>query len=415
MAFDKDYLRELLSSKLTFREMTHKVMTQLVNEILQVDMEDFVMANNQTLPDGRDRLVQNGSYPRDVLSMSGKLSLRVPRVLDRGGDSPVLEFRPSMLPRYLKCLDDVTDLIPWMCLNGFSTSQFGDIFSHMFGEGFRGLSPSTISAVVKSWDSGFEEWAGRDLSGQFFPYLWADGVNFNVRGRKSDNQSVLVAVGFNREGRKELVGMAEGFEEDSEIWRGMFLDLRERGLRSPLLTVSDGGRGLLSGLRSVFPDCLAQACFFHKQMNVRAHLPKSLRPEGSRMLREVRMQPTRADAVKAAEAFDRRFRNKYPKAAESVIGSLDRLLRFYDFPARHWIHLRTNNPVENVFSTVRLRTDRMRGMMSSRNIFTMVFRLAQIACGRSRAINGAGLIAELERGCRFGDGEPVVEESGAGD
>jgi transposase-like protein len=395
---------------MSLQEIINYVLNLLFNDMLQVEALDFMQGNNQKLPDGRNRLVLNGTYHRDIISTNGILNLQIPTVLDRGKDSPKLEFKPSMIPRYLRRLDDLTDLIPWLFLNGFSTAQFEDVFSLLFGPAFKGLSASTISAVVRSWDSKFEKWAKRELTGQFFPYLWADGVNFNVRGEKADNQAVLTLVGYNREGKKELLAMTEGFEEDSEIWRVMFMDVRERGIQAPLLVIGDAGKGLSKGLAAVFPDCGRQHCWFHKQLNVRALLPTKFRIEGARRLREVQKQPTRALALKEVDIFRKIFEVKCPKAVASVIDNLPELLRYYDFPARHWIHLRTNNPAENVFSSVRLRTCKTRGMASRQTIFTMVYKLAEIACKRSRSINGVELIAELSRGVKYKDGEPLKDD-----
>jgi transposase-like protein len=410
MVFDIEFLRELLSSNMPLRETFNQVLTILVNEMLQVEANDFILNNNQKLPDGRNRLVLNGSYQRDILSTSGILNLQVPTVQDRGDASPKLDFRTSMLPRYLKRLDDLTDLIPWMYLYGFSTAQFEDVFSIIYGPGFKGLSPSTVSAVVRSWNSDYDEWAKRDLTGQFFPYLWADGVHFNIRGEKANNQAVLLFIGYNREGKKELLSLTEGIEEDSETWRGMFMDVRERGLDPPLLVIGDAGKGLWKGLSSVFPDCGHQHCWKHKQANVSSCLPTKLHREAAKRLQDVQRQENRADALKAADAFRLRFGDKHPKAVLSLTRNLDELLRFYDYPSVHWIHLRTNNPLENVFSTVRLRTCRMRGMAGRKTVLTMVYRLAQIACGHSRAINGVAQMAQICNGVKFKDGEAVADE-----
>jgi transposase-like protein len=400
-------LRELTASFKSWHEISSFVLDNLFSDILEVEALDFMLLNNQKLPDGRNRLVLNGSYTREILSIGGKLNIKMPKVLDRSEDSPKLEFKPSMLPRYLKRLDDLTDLIPWLHLSGFSVGQFEDVFTLIYGPGFKGLSASTVSDIVRSWDSNYDEWVKRDLTGQFFPYLWADGVHFHVRGEKAENQAILLLVGYNREGKKELVAMTEGFEEDSESWRQMFMNLKERGIEAPLLTIGDAGKGLWKGLARVFPDCARQFCWFHKQMNVQSHLPKSLQSEAAQRLREVQKQNTRADALKEVEAFRMRFEDKFPKAVASVTQNRNELLRFFDFPGSHWRHLRTNNPAENVFSTVRLRTGKTRGMSKRESLFTMVFKLAEIACKRSRSMNGSALILELSRGVKFKDGNPT--------
>jgi transposase-like protein len=413
MIYDKDFVRKLLRSGKSVHEMLNEGMNVLLNDMLQVEAEDFVLGHNLQLPDGRNRLVLNGTYGREILSPVGKLKVKVPTVLDRGGDTPVIEFRSAMLPRYLRRLDDFSDLVPWMYLFGFSTAQFGEVLKTVYGDGFGGLSASTVSDMFRSWDTQHAEWAKRDLGGQFFPYLWADGVNFHVRGNGKSNQSVLLILGYNMEGRKELLAMSEGFVEDSEIWRGMFMDVADRGLVPPLLMVGDEGKGLWKGLAGVFPDCGRQGCWFHKQLNVRSALPVSVRRDASAMLRDVQIQTTRAAALKRVEAFRRRF-EEYPAAVSSLTRNSGHLLRYYDFPKHHWIHLRTNNISENVFSTVRLRTGRTRGMASRKTLFSMVFKLAQVACRRSRAMNRSDLVPLLRNGARFVDGMIVGEGEGDG-
>jgi transposase-like protein len=406
MVFPPNYLRDFLKSGKSLGQMTKEVITQFYKELYYIEAKDWVDENNQILDDGRNRLVFDGCSRREILSINGMLDLQIPKIRDRGDPLSKIGFTSSMLPKYVRRLDDFNQLLPWLYLNGFSTGQFEEVFRHLFGNGFKGLAPTTISRVISGWDGDFKEWSRTSLADGRYPYVWGDGVFFSMRGSKRDSHAILVLIGVNEEGRKEPLGISSGFREDGESWRDMLLDLRKRGLESPLVAVGDGGLGLWKGLNGVFPDCAQQHCWYHKMDDVKKLLPKSCHGAALRSLKEVMMQPARADGMKELSSFSRKYEARYPKAVDTVARNVDSLQVFYDFPARHWMHLRTNNPCENMFSAVRLRTNKMRGMGSMATTFTMVFKLIQTACEHSRAINGVADLKALLDGVRFKDGDP---------
>jgi transposase-like protein len=287
-------------------------------------------------------------------------------------------------------------VLPLLYLHGLSTGDFAPALEGFFGSS-AGLSPSVITRLTTQWQAEHRAFAKRDLADRDYVYVWADGVHFNIR-LEEDRLCCLVIVGVRLDGTKELVALADGYRESGESWADLLRDLRRRGMRPPVLAVGDGALGFWAALRDVWPETTEQRCWVHKVANVLDALPKSVQPTAKKMLAEIRDAEDRDQAVAAAKRFDAEFRSKWPKAADKITGDLEVLLRFYNFPAEHWIHLKTTNPIESTFSTVRLRTKVTKGPGSRAAGLAMAFKLIESAQARWRAVNGPHLVALVRAG-----------------
>jgi transposase-like protein len=409
---DESFFNEMVNVKgLGLHEILREAARDVIRECLNLEARGFVDANQSLrLPDGRQRVVLRGCLEeRPVLTANGPVPVAAPRVVDLKPGDGKISFNSKLLPRYMKRLKDVEDFIPFLYLAGVSTTQFSDVLRGLFGEGCKGLSATNVSRLIHCWGGDYEAWQKRDLSEARYAYLWADGVYFGVRSEK-ENACVMAVIGACEDGRKELVGMAEGFSENADSWRELFASLKGRGMRGPALTVGDSGLGLWAGLKAVFPDSRAQACWRHKTGDVMKELPKSKHAMAAMYLRNVYRSASRDEAVEQIRLFSEVFSPKYPKAAATVERRKADLLSFYDFPASHWAMLRTSNPIESVFSGLRLRTGKMRGMCSRKTIGSLVWKLCGIASSRFNRLPGAGDLRLVLDGRRFRDG--VLEEKG---
>jgi transposase-like protein len=296
------------------------------------------------------------------------------------------------------------ELSPWLYLKGISTGDFSEALCSLVGPQAKGLSATTIVRLKAMWEEEFQEWNRRSLEGKQYVYLWADGVHFNIR-LEEDRQCILVLMGATADGQKELIAVADSFRESEQSWKALLLDVKARGLSiDPKLATGDGALGFWKALPQVFPTTREQRCWVHKTANVLDKLPKRLQPEAKEKLHAIWMAPTRADAEKSFDLFLAVYQAKYPKAAECLVKDRDVLLAFYDFPAEHWIHLRTTNPIESTFATVRLRHRRTKGSGSRLACLAMVFKLMQSASKRWRLLNGSKLLPEVIQGVPFVDG-----------
>jgi transposase-like protein len=325
-------------------------------------------------------------------------------VLDRRGADEAEPFSSKILPPYLRKTKSLEELVPWLYLKGISTGDFSEALAALVGPAAKGLSASTITRLKEVWQVEFQQWSQRPLKGKEYVYVWADGVHFNIR-LEEDRQCILVLMGATADGRKELIAITDGYRESEQSWKALLLDVKARGLViDPKLATGDGALGFWKALGQVYPTCREQRCWVHKTANVLDKLPKRLQAEAKSKLHQIWMAQTRAQAEEAFALFLETYQAKYPKATECLAKDRGVLLTFYDFPAEHWMHLRTTNPIESTFATVRLRHRRTKGNGSRVACLTMVFKLMQSASKRWRLLNGSQLLPEVIAGVQFIDG-----------
>ena len=388
-----------------------KMLTAALEEEVREFLERHQDIRDQ---DGRRQVVGNGYLPqRTILTGGGPLEVRQPRVRDRrgAGCEEGVQFNSSILPPYLRRSRSLDELIPWLYLRGISTNDFQEALQALVGPEARALSASTISRLTRVWEDEFKVWNRRDLSGDEYVYIWADGIHFNIR-LEEDRQCILVVIGATRDGKKRLLGIQDGYRESTQSWRELLLDLKARGLEiAPKVATADGALGFWAAISEVFPETRAQRCWVHKTANVLNKMPKSVQERAKAALHEIWMADTRVNAEKALDHFAQKFKAKYPKAVECLTKDREVLLTFYDFPAEHWIHLRTTNPIESTFATVRHRHRKTKGSGSRVACLTMVFKLVLLAERNWRRLNAAKQILHLLAGYKFVDG--IMQERNA--
>jgi len=357
---------------------------------------------------GRRAVVRNGYLPqRSVLTGIGPVPVRQPRVRERRVPADGERFCSRILPRYLRKTRSVEALIPWLYLKGVSTSQFGEALQALVGLDAEGLSASTVTRLIAGWRQDYDAWQQRSLADRQYVYVWADGVYCNIRLESAENskQCLLVLMGATLEGQKELIAVQDGYRESTTSWLELLRDCRNRGLTvAPQLAIGDGALGFWSALGQVYPTTRVQRCWVHKTVNVLNKLPKGVQGRAKRQLQAIWMAETKAAAVSAFDDFVVRYEAKYPKASDCLAKDREVLLTFYDFPAEHWLHIRTTNPIESTFATVRLRHDRTKGNGSRLASLVMVFKLCQAAERHWRGLNGANLLPAVVAGVEFQDG-----------
>jgi putative transposase len=385
---------------------------KMLAEMIQHEVEDW-LAEHAHLRDeqGRRQVVRNGYLPqRKITTGIGPLEVQQPRVRDRRRGDEAEPFNSKILPPYLRKTKSMEELIPWLYLKGVSTGDFSEALKALVGPDCPGLSASTVTRLKGVWEQEFQEWSKRPLEGKQYVYVWADGVHFNIR-LEEDRQCILVLMGATADGKKELIAVVDGFRESEQSWKGLLLEVKSRGLKAaPKLAIGDGALGFWKALKQVYPKTQEQRCWVHKTANVLDKLPKRLQPEAKQKLHEIWLADTREHANEAFDLFVRTYEAKYSKAVECLRQDRDVLLAFYDFPAEHWIHLRTTNPIESTFATVRLRTKRTKGSGSRMACLTMVFKLMQSASKKWRLLNGSQiLLMEVLKGTVFVDGTMVPQ------
>jgi putative transposase len=351
------------------------------------------------------RLVRHGYLPaREVMTGIGPVPVKVPRVRDRGSADEKVRFKSSILPPYLRKAKSVEELLPWLYLKGISTGDFQEALTALLGPNAAGLSSTTISRLKTDWWADYERWQRRDLSARRFVYVWADGVYFQPR-MAEENQCVLVLIGADEWGRKEVLGLTDGYRESTQSWRELLLDLKHRGLAcAPDLAIGDGALGFWAALREVFGTTREQRCWVHKVGNVLNAMPKSVQPKAKGHLHDIWQAETKAEAGAAFDFFVENYGVKYDKAVAKLVKDRDVLLAFYDFPAEHWKHIRTSNPIESTFATVRHRTGKTKGCLSRRTGLAMAFKLMMSAQAKWRTLDGANRMPEIVQGIAFVDG-----------
>lgn len=359
---------------------------------------------------GHRLVVRNGHMPaRTILTGLGPVAVTQPRVNDKrvAPDGQRMRFSSTILPPYLRRTKALDELVPWLYLKGISTGDFPDALTALLGPDAPGLSATNICRLKRIWEDEWKAWSQQSLADKQYVYVWADGIHFNIRlgDEANKKQCILVLMGATADGTKELIGITEGYRESEQSWMELIVDLKARGLaHEPKLAVADGALGFWAAARKAWPTTREQRCWVHKTKNVLNNLPKTAQPKAKAMLQQIYLAETKADACKVFDQFISTYKAKYPKAAECLAKDRDVLLTFYDFPAEHWVHLRTTNPIESTFATVRLRTKRTKGCGSRTACLTMVFKLVQAAERRWRKLNGSELLPAVIHGVCFVDG-----------
>lgn len=394
-------------------EVLRKGARRLLSQALEVEVESFIEEyRDLRLSDGRQRIVRNGYHrSREIQTGIGDVTVRAPRTEDRESGFDKIRLHSSILPPYLRRSKSIESLLPWLYLKGISTGGFSEALASLLGTEARGLSPSTISRLKAVWGEEYDQWHRRDLSKKRYLYFWVDGIYCNVR-MDSDKQCLLVIIGATAEGKKELVALEDGYRESEQSWREILMELQSRGLREwPKVAVGDGAMGFWSALRKVCPSTREQRCWVHKTGNVLNKLPRSGQAKAKGKLQDIWMAPTKSEALKAFDLFIETYSAKYPKAAECLKKDQESLMTFYDFPAEHWRHIRTTNPIESTFATVRLRTNKVRGCFSRNSVLTMAFKLIESAQNRWQRLHSHHRLAEVIEGVKFVDGEAQTEDA----
>jgi putative transposase len=384
---------------------------------LRAEVAAYVEAHaDQVDEEGRRLVVRNGYHqPREVTTAAGAVPVRAPRVNDKRIDEETGErrrFSSAILPAWARKSPQVAEVLPLLYLHGLSSSDFGPALEQFLGSA-AGLSPATITRLTAQWQEDAQAFGKRSLQDSDYVYCWVDGIHLKVR-LEQDKVCLLVMIGVRADGTKELIALADGFRESSESWADLLRSCKRRGMRAPVLAVGDGALGFWKALREVFPETKEQRCWFHAGGNVLAALPKSAQPGAKAALAEIYNAEDREHALKAVKAFEDLYGAKWPKAVAKITEHLDLLLAFYDYPAEHWIHLRTTNPIESTFATVRLRQRVTKGPGSRAAGVAMAFKLIESAQARWRAVNAPHLVALVRAGAVFEKGKLLErpEESG---
>lgn len=381
---------------------------EVIQQAVEAELAHLIgqYENVKTLA-GQRAVVRNGYLPeREVLTAVGPVPVQVPKVRDRSGAG--VKFNSALVPPYVRRSARISATLPWLYLKGISTGDMSEALKVLVGDDAKGLSSNVVSRLKAQWAAEHARWSQRDLSTARYVYWWVDGIHTGLRAEGSEGQCLLVIIGVTPEGRKERVAIDDGLRESKESWQALLLALKARGLQhGPLLAVGDGAMGFWAALEEVFPTTRTQRCWFHKMGNVLNALPKSQHGRAKSDLHAIWMAPTRKEAHTAFNHFVKHYGAKYPKAAEKLTKDRDALLAFYDFPAEHWAHLRTTNPIESTFATVRHRTTRTRNCVTRSTFLGLAFKLIEEAEKTWRRIRGADKIEMLMKGIVFKDGNAV--------
>jgi putative transposase len=389
---------------------------QLLAHAVEAEVAELLAVHaHLTTDDGRQRLVRHGHMPeRTIQTGIGPVTVRQPRVRDRGASGAErIRLTSVILPPYARRSKSLDVLLPVLYLRGISTGDLQEALAALLGRDAPNLSPAVLTRLKAGWQEEYQRWKKRDLSARRYVYIWADGVYLQAR-MEPDKQCILVLIGATPEGKKELIGFQAGYRESAQSWRELLGDLKARGLTvPPELAIGDGALGFWKALEEEFDSTRQQRCWVHKTMNVLNKLPKSVQPKAKADLQEIWMAESRADAEKAFNRFLARYRPKYDKAADCLAKDREALLAFYDFPAEHWKHIRTSNPIESTFATVRHRTTRTKGCLSHETGMIMVFKLIQAAQNSWRRLDGQNQLPKVITGVKFADGIEVKPKHAA--
>lgn len=395
-------------------ELLRRGARELLQQAVEAELASFLEQHAaRQLEDGRAAVVRNGHLPeRDIQTGIGPVTVKVPKVRSKDGE-PVT-FRSALVPPYVRKTRTLEAALPWLYLKGVSTGEMEDALAVLVGPDAKGLSASTVARLKRQWGQDYEAWRKQDMSKDRWVYIWADGIYSGLRSSES-KLCALVVIGVNERGEKHFLAIENGARESTLSWRGVLESLKGRGMNAPQLAVGDGAMGFWAALEEVWPDTRQQRCWVHKTANILNKLPKSIQPKAKQGLHDIWQAATRADADKAFDTFIRTYEAKYPKVAEGLLKDHEELMAFYDFPAQHWQSIRTTNPIESVFGTIRHRTRRSKGCLTGDGMLHMMFKLGMCAQKKWRKLRGFAYLAKVITGVKFKDGEevPATDQSAA--
>jgi putative transposase len=383
---------------------------QLLQQAIEAEVQELLAAHSdRTLEDGRAGVVRNGHQPeREIQTGIGPVTVKIPKVRAKTGE-PVT-FRSALVPPYVRKTQSLEAALPWLYLKGVSTGEMSAALEVLVGPEAKGLSASTVSRLKRSWAQEYQTWREAPLDKDRWVYVWADGVYSGLRAEQA-KLCALVVIGVNERGEKHFLAIEDGVRESTQSWREVLLKLKSRGMNVPQLAIGDGAMGFWAALEEVYPESRQQRCWMHKTMNVLNCLPKSLQPKAKQALHEIWQANTREDAEKAFDLFLKTYEPKYPKAALCLEKDRDELMAFYDFPAQHWQSIRTSNPIESTFGTIRHRTKRSKGCLTRDGMLHMMFKLGQCAQKNWRRQRGFNYLAKVITGVKFRDGIEVTKSN----
>ena len=384
------------------QQLLKKGAQQLLAQAIEAELQILLEHYAELTVDNKQAVVRNGYLPeRNLQTGLGDIEVKVPKVRDRSKQG--IKFNSPLVPPYLKRTKNIEELIPWLYLRGISTGDMQPALANLLGENAVGLSANSVCHLKQQWEEDYDKWRKRDLSNKHFVYIWADGIYSKVR--MDDKLCLLVIMGADNTGRKELLAVVDGYRESEASWMEVLQQLKEQGLSvAPKLAIGDGALGFWNAIGKFWPATAQQRCWVHKTANILSKTPKSMHEKMKDALRDIWMAETKEDACKAYDLFEKSYGAKYPKATECLVKDKTEMLAFYDFPAEHWSHIRTTNPIESTFATIRLRTKKAKSCGSRKTTLAMIFKLAEAAQSKWNKLRGSKLLADVIEGIVFNDG-----------
>lgn len=398
-----------ISARSAFDEVLRQGARRMLQEAIEAEVAEYIGKCQEIKDEKNKRLVTRNGYlpPRDILTGIGSLNIRQPRVRDKRANE---RFSSALIRKYKRRATSLDAVIPELYLRGISTNNFSEALTALFGEKAPGLSAATVTRLKEVWEKEYQSWQARRFDGNCYVYIWADGIYFNIR-LDEDRPCLLVLIGATEDGRKEFIGIHDGVRESKQSWKDFLQNLKSRGLViEPSLAVGDGALGFWAALEEEYPRCLQQRCWVHKTVNILDKMPKSIQPNAKRMIHEMYMSPTKAKALNAYEEFLGHYGSKYPGACKCLEKDKEQLFSFYDFPADHWGHIRTTNPIESTFATVRHRSRQTKGCGNRMATLTMVYKMGTMAQKGWKRLRGSKMLSKIVAGMKFKDGEEMIKE-----
>ena len=398
-----------ITSRSVLEEIIRDGARKMLQEAIEAEVVEYVRHCQELRDEMNKRTVTRNGYlpPRDILTGIGSINIRQPRVRDKRENTT---FSSAILPKYKRRTASLDVAIPELYLRGISTNNFPGALAALLGENAAGLSSTNITRMKEIWEQEYQSWQGRKFDGVRYVYIWADGIYFNVR-LNEDRPCMLVLIGATEDGRKEFIGLHDGVRESKQSWKDFVQNLKSRGLViDPSMAIGDGALGFWAALEEEYPQCRQQRCWVHKTANILDKMPKSVQPNAKRMIHEMYLSPSKEAALKAYDEFVAHYSAKYPGACKCLEKDKEQLFSFYDFPAEHWQHIRTTNPIESTFATVRHRSRQTKGCGSRMATLTMVYKLGTMAQKGWRRLRGFAMLSKVVAGIKFKDGEEVIKE-----